>query len=158
MADDFSEKILDDFMRDQHHRGGAASPPSKMDHAAQPKTAQEAKELGNMAFKEGEYKVAVRLYGCAIDLDDNESAQQKIYYSNRSASYCILKKYQEAQSDAVKSTELDPSWYKAWYRKGVAEEGLGDYAAAERSFAAGLACAPRDADLLKAHQEVKMMT
>jgi hypothetical protein len=39
---DMSEKILDDFMRSTHSGSGSApssSPPSKLDHAVQPKTA-----------------------------------------------------------------------------------------------------------------------
>jgi tetratricopeptide (TPR) repeat protein len=118
-----------------------------------------------VAFKEGEYKVAARLYGCAIDLAEvrkyaqvplsppsplahtcslqEGSDQLKFYYSNRSASFCQLKRYDEARRDAQRAVELDESWHKAWYRKGIAEEGLEDYSAAERSFARGLDCAPR---------------
>lgn len=92
----------------------------------------------------------------AIALCDDE-AQRKVFHSNRAAAYLGQKMFAESKADAEICTQLDPLWEKGWYRKGLAEEGLELYREAEASFRKGVECAPRDAALQKALQEVKMM-
>ena len=52
------------------------------------------KELGNAAFKVGDYEKAITHFSKAIELGATH-----VLYSNRSACYCGLRKYDEALSD-----------------------------------------------------------
>ena len=53
------------------------------------------KELGNAQFKVGNYEQAIVHFSKAIALEPNN-----VLYSNRSACYCGLKKYDEALQDS----------------------------------------------------------
>ena len=66
------------------------------------------KSKGNLALKEGKTDVAIELYTEAIELDSSNH----LLYSNRSAAYASLKKYDEALADAMKTVELKPDWGK----------------------------------------------
>ena len=52
------------------------------------------KELGNAAFKVADYDKAITHFSKAIDLGATH-----VLYSNRSACYCGLRKYDEALAD-----------------------------------------------------------
>ena len=52
------------------------------------------KELGNAEFKVGNYEKAIVHFSKAIDLGATH-----VLYSNRSACYCGLRKYEEALAD-----------------------------------------------------------
>lgn len=65
-------------------------------------------EAGAQACARGDFQKAVRLYEDAIELDPTNH----VLYSNRSAIYCKLGKFDLALIDAVKSYELKPSWNK----------------------------------------------
>ncbi len=68
-----------------------------------------------------------------------------------------MRQFEEALKDASICTELDPFWAKGWYRKGLAQVALERYRDAEESYRRGVDYAPRDDDLQRALQEVKMM-
>ena len=59
-------------------------------------------------MKAGKTEEAITLYSEAIDLDPDNH----VLYSNRSAAYANLKKYQEALEDAEKTIQLKPDWSK----------------------------------------------
>ena len=80
----------------------------------------EFKEKGNEYFKKGEYDEALKLYSQAIDSEPSNH----IFYSNRSACYFKLGKYQESLNDAKKCVEINHSWAKGYQRKGLAENKL----------------------------------
>eukprot|EP00966_Prymnesium_polylepis_P229245 5305071-Prymnesium_polylepis.2 len=65
------------------------------------------KELGNTQFKAGNYEQAIVHFSKAIELGATH-----VLFSNRSACYCGLKKYDEALSDAEKGIEMNASWGK----------------------------------------------
>ena len=73
--------------------------------------AEAEKALGNEQFKQGNYEQAIVHFSKAIDLGATH-----VLYSNRSACYCGLRKYQEALSDAEKCIEMSPSWGKVCLR------------------------------------------
>jgi stress-induced-phosphoprotein 1 len=58
----------------------------------------------------------------AIELDPTNH----VLYSNRSGSYASLKDFDNALTDAIKTTELKPDWPKGWTRKAGALHGQGD--------------------------------
>ena len=55
-------------------------------------------------------------------------------YSNRCSAYYKVYKYGSSLADAEKCTELDKDWWKGWFRKGQAEEGLGKQTDASLSY------------------------
>ena len=65
---------------------------------------------GNAAYSAQDYKTAVRLFGQAIDLcKANPSVPMPVQlYSNRSASYCGLKRWGEALTDADSTIKMNP--------------------------------------------------
>eukprot|EP01059_Diplonema_ambulator_P027200 TRINITY_DN4500_c0_g1_i4.p2 TRINITY_DN4500_c0_g1~~TRINITY_DN4500_c0_g1_i4.p2 ORF type:complete len:414 (+),score=118.90 TRINITY_DN4500_c0_g1_i4:86-1327(+) len=77
--------------------------------------AKEAKEKGNIAYRDGDTKGAVKWYTLAIKL-----SPEAVYYTNRSAAYMTLEKFDLALADGKKAVELDPEWPKGHYRKGCA--------------------------------------
>mmetsp|Transcript_9609 Transcript_9609/g.35991 ORF Transcript_9609/g.35991 Transcript_9609/m.35991 type:complete len:485 (-) Transcript_9609:35-1489(-) len=97
--------------------------------------AEQYKNQGNIAFKNGFVEEAIRLFSCAIDLDD----QNHVYYSNRSAAYLKLGSAKsKAFQDAKKCVELKPDWAKGYSRKGAAELALGRLQDAQDSYRLGL--------------------
>lgn len=62
----------------------------------------------NQACQQGEYALAVRLYGEALTADP----QNCILYSNRSAAYLRLGQYSTALDDAIKARLINPKWPK----------------------------------------------
>lgn len=73
-----------------------------------PSPAEEAKQEGNKAYKEGEYEEAVRLYSEAISYSDRCA----VYYGNRSAAFMMLGKYRHALDDCIRSVQLDENFTK----------------------------------------------
>ncbi|XP_034751934.1 tetratricopeptide repeat protein 28 isoform X2 [Etheostoma cragini] len=106
----------------------------------------------NQACQQGEYALAVRLYGEALTADP----QNCILYSNRSAAYLRLGQYSTALDDAIKARVINPKWPKAYFRQGVALQYLGRHADALAAFASGLAQDPKSLQLLVGMVEAAM--
>ncbi|XP_074640463.1 tetratricopeptide repeat protein 28-like isoform X2 [Tubulanus polymorphus] len=100
--------------------------------------------LSDEAVQAGQFNVAIRLYTEALALDP----LNHILYSNRSAAYVKVAKYQRALQDALKCQELNPQWPKAHYRQGIALQCLGQHADALAAFATGLAQDPKSSQSL----------
>ena len=71
-------------------------------------SAEEEKAKGNAAMGQQKYEEAITHYTNAIALDGNNH----VLYSNRSAAYSNLGKYEEALKDGEKTIELKPDWGK----------------------------------------------
>ncbi|GAB6029967.1 Tetratricopeptide repeat protein 28 [Chamberlinius hualienensis] len=108
--------------------------------------------LSNIACQNGDFDRAVQLYTDAIALD----AANHILYSNRSAAYIKLGRYDRALQDAIKARELHPKWAKAYYRQGVALLCLERQPEAIAAFASGLAQEPKNLQLLSGLVESAM--
>ena len=65
------------------------------------------KELGNAQFKVGNYDQAIVHFSNAIAIEPNN-----VLYSNRSACYCGLQKYDEALADSELCIKSKPEWGK----------------------------------------------
>jgi len=61
-----------------------------------------------------------------------------VRYSNRSACYLLIGNPQEAKNDATKCLELNPTFAKAYHRKGMAMKALKEYDGAIESIKVGL--------------------
>ena len=92
--------------------------------------AESYKERGNELLRKSKPLEAIESYTSAIELNPNSH----IYYGNRSQARLNIKDFEGALKDAIKSIELDQSYTKAYYRKAVANKGLGNYEAALTDF------------------------
>lgn len=102
-----------------------------------------AKNAGNTAFKNGEFKDALKHFTEAIDLEPDNAA----YFSNRSAVYAKLDDFESALADGVKCVALKPEWGKGYARQAAALLGQEEYAKAITAYALGLANDPSDPTL-----------
>lgn len=108
------------------------------------------KEKGNAEFKVGNYAQAIIHFSNAIELDASH-----VLFSNRSACYCGLKKYEEALADASKCIEIKGDWGKGYGRKGAALHGLGRFDQAIAAYEKGLDVEPGLAMLTKGLEDAK---
>lgn len=81
------------------------------------KQAEKYKEQGNEEFKKGNYAKAIENYTYATEVDP----KNPVYFTNRSMCYFKMAEYQKSLRDAEKSTALNPSWVKGYYRAGMAQ-------------------------------------
>ena len=102
------------------------------------KMSAEAKQKGNAAFSAGDYPKAVKQFTMAIRMDK----QNHVLFSNRSAAYTALGKYEEGLADAERCVRLAPKWGKGYGRKGAALTGLGQGGEAVKAYLAGLGVEP----------------
>ena len=99
--------------------------------------AQALKEQGNVAFKAGELKGALREYACAwLALPEADSTAESVALrvtlaASNSAQCCIkMECFAAACRHASGALVLDPKAKRALFRRVVASEGLGDLGAA----------------------------
>lgn len=101
------------------------------------------KERGNEAFKNAEFEEAIECYTKAISATDSDHT----LFSNRSAAYASLEKYDESLADAAKTVKLKPDWWKGYARLGNALLKLGRLEEAKKAFLRGLEEDPQNASL-----------
>lgn len=94
-------------------------------------SADEYKQQGNAAFAAKDYNKAVELFTKGIDISEQPN---HVLYSNRSACFASLKKFEEALNDANECVKINPSWSKGYNRIGAAQFGLGSLDEAEQSY------------------------
>ena len=96
------------------------------------------KDLGNAAFKTGEYESAIEHYTRSLR-EDGETA---VAYANRSMSYLKLERWAEAERDASAALKMDASYLKAHQRRGVARRRLGKFLEATMDYENALLLEP----------------
>jgi tetratricopeptide (TPR) repeat protein len=95
------------------------------------------KDLGNEAFKSGDYDSALESYTAAVNVMKAAKCKlDPVILLNRSATYLALKRYVPALYDANQAGEIDPTNWKAHWRQGMALGGM-----ARKSFRAKQAVA-----------------
>ena len=113
---------------------------------------EEIKGRAKNSIKYGNFPEAIQLYTKAIELMPTNA----ILHANRSMCHLTMGTCASAVNDALKATELDPSYAKGFYRLGAAQFQAGSYAEAKVSLERGLSLVPNDKDMtakLKAVQE-----
>mmetsp|Transcript_7183 Transcript_7183/g.10507 ORF Transcript_7183/g.10507 Transcript_7183/m.10507 type:complete len:511 (+) Transcript_7183:198-1730(+) len=108
-----------------------------------PEAVLELKGLGNKALVAGNYTEAIGFYSEALDLLDSPNA---IILSNRAQAYIKLENYGLAKADGTLAIEADPSYPKAYYRRGTAEFALNKPKAARKDFKSVCKLRPKDRD------------
>lgn len=83
--------------------------------------AEKQKNLGNDAFKAGNFAKAIEYYTYATELDP----KNPVYFTNRSMCYFKMQEWAKSLRDAEKSIALNGSWVKGFYRAGMAQIELG---------------------------------
>mmetsp|Transcript_2569 Transcript_2569/g.3980 ORF Transcript_2569/g.3980 Transcript_2569/m.3980 type:complete len:618 (+) Transcript_2569:99-1952(+) len=111
--------------------------------------AAEAKAKGNTAFSAKRYDEAIQHFTEAIKHD----ATDHVFFSNRSACYASIGKYEEAREDGEQCVKLKPDWHKGYARKGLAEFFLERWDDAAETYKAGLKLAPEDPGLKEGLQK-----
>ncbi|XP_065367843.1 RNA polymerase II-associated protein 3 [Calliphora vicina] len=86
------------------------------------KEANEIKDLGNKHVKMAEYPMAIEAYTKAIQMYPDDA----VYYSNRALCYLKLEKYDECIEDCERAIDIDRLAVKAYYRRMMANESLGN--------------------------------
>ncbi|MBE9223619.1 tetratricopeptide repeat protein [Cyanobacterium stanieri LEGE 03274] len=79
-------------------------------------------ELGNRAYSQGRYDVAIIHYSSALRQDPAYVDA----YNNRGISYSALEEYDKAIADYERIMELDPSYMRAYYNRGNAYKAIGE--------------------------------
>ncbi|KXN83111.1 Translocon at the outer membrane of chloroplasts 64, partial [Leucoagaricus sp. SymC.cos] len=85
---------------------------------------------GNAAFKAGDYPTAIGHYTAAILANRGDAT----YPLNRAAAYLKLGKHEDAERDCNAVLSLSTRNVKAYFRRGQARSGLGNYIEAQRAF------------------------
>lgn len=94
--------------------------------------AEKFKEDGNVAFKNSQWKEAVKLYTKAINLIQSDTKNLAIFYKNRAAAHLKLEDFTAAVDDCNKSLQIVPNDPKALFRRCQALEALERYEEAYR--------------------------
>ena len=97
-----------------------------------------SKDLGNAAFKAGQYESAIEHYTRSVR-EDGETA---VAYANRSMSFLKLEKWAEAERDASAALRIDAAYLKAHQRRGVARRRLGKFLEATMDYENALLLEP----------------
>lgn len=86
-----------------------------------PEHSEKLKIQGIKLFSEGKFLEAIEKFSSAILLlesDINDYNKLATLYSNRALCYFNLNKLEESFQDSEKICNLNPSWFKGYYRKG----------------------------------------
>ncbi|KIK54756.1 hypothetical protein GYMLUDRAFT_893840 [Collybiopsis luxurians FD-317 M1] len=105
-------------------------------------TASQLKEIGNQLFQEKKFSSAAWKYTKALR-KTGESASLSVLYSNRSACRLKLQLFLDALNDATESTKLDPAFAKAFARRAVALDRLGQSSESAKAWEEALSKLPR---------------
>ncbi|KAL0218368.1 hypothetical protein P9112_004021 [Eukaryota sp. TZLM1-RC] len=108
------------------------------------------KSKGNESFKSKKFEDAIHWYTEALSV-----SPAKEVYCNRAAAYINLGKFDEALKDADSSLSIDPSFAKAYLRKGTALCSLGRSDEARTTYNDGLKHCPGNASLEQALNELQ---
>lgn len=103
-----------------------------------PELAVEAKERGNVAFREGNFPDAIKAYEEAVKRDPTNPS----YRNNLAASYLKMGLFNDAKKEIEKCLEIDKNYVKAWAKKGDIEFFMKEYHKAMDSYRAGLQIEP----------------
>lgn len=119
-----------------------------------PEQCLQLKERGNKALIEGHVVDAVTLYTEALSLLSSPNA---IILSNRAQAYIKLENYGLAIVDATDAIKTDPTYPKAYYRRGTANFALNKAKDARKDFKMVCKLKPKDRDARVRYAECDKM-
>jgi len=112
--------------------------------------AQAKKADGNNFFKNKQYPQAIEKYTEAIALDSSDVT----FFSNRSACYAALERWEEAAEDGRQCIILDKNFVKGYFRQALGYQNMGNLDAASEAVKRGLGIDSTNADLKKMSKEL----
>ncbi|KAK9809950.1 hypothetical protein WJX72_002355 [[Myrmecia] bisecta] len=92
--------------------------------------AENEREAGNDAFRNGDHAGALRHYSRALQ----EQPSNAVLWSNRAAVYLAMFWNPQALHDAEHAISLRPDWVKPWARKAAAHERMAELDAAAAAY------------------------
>lgn len=104
--------------------------------------AMELKDKGNEQLLKGHYLEAIGFYSDALEYAPTNA----IILSNRAQAYIKVENYGLAMNDATAAMESDPTYAKAYYRRGSAQYALTHYKEARKDFRKVCQLKPKDRD------------
>lgn len=108
-----------------------------------PVKGEEHRQKGNDFFREGKYPDAVQEYTESLKRNPTDHR----VYSNRAACYTKLTAFMEAQKDADKCIELEPTFTKGYSRKATVQFFMKEYDKAMETYQLGLKYDPSNEEL-----------
>jgi serine/threonine-protein phosphatase 5 len=116
-----------------------------VDKSSEPGAEEKAlqlKEKGNEQLLKGHYLEAIGFYSDALVYAPTNS----VILSNRAQAYIKVENYGLAMTDATVAMETDPTYAKAYYRRGSAQFALSHYKDARKDFRKVCQLKPKDRD------------
>ena len=113
--------------------------------------AKTKKDEGNAFFKDKKYEEAIVKYTEAIALDSNDVT----FYSNRSACYAAIEKYNEAAEDGRQCVIVDKNFVKGYFRAALGLQKTGNLDGALEYVKRGLGIESSNPDLKKMSRELE---
>jgi stress-induced-phosphoprotein 1 len=99
-----------------------------------PEIAEEHKKKGNEFFKDGKFPDAIKEFDEGLRRDPKNVN----LYTNRSFAFIKLLEPSQGMKDALKALDLDPTFVKAWARKGTCHQMMKEYHKALEAYDKGL--------------------
>lgn len=104
---------------------------------------------GNDLFQNGNFPGAIKEYELGLRRNPKSTA----ILSNRCAAYIKLMEFSTALKDADKCLELDPTFVRAYARKGTCHHMMKEYHKAMKAYDDGLKIDPQNKDCLEGRQK-----
>jgi len=113
--------------------------------------AMKYKDKGNDEFKKGNMAQAIEYYTYATEIDPNNP----IFFTNRSAAYAHMQKWDKSLRDADKAIKLNSSWEKGYWRKGNAHFELNQFDEATAAYKQAMDLEPNNQTYKELYQKAK---
>ncbi|MES1908603.1 MAG: hypothetical protein MHM6MM_001506 [Cercozoa sp. M6MM] len=117
-----------------------------------PAKAEEHKKQGNKLMLDGKYPAAIEQYSEAIKRDPKNHK----LYTNRAAAYSKVMDWGKAMDDCDEAIKLEPTWVKAYIRKGRILHFLNMLIDAVECYDKGLQVEPQNRELLEDRSKTLM--
>lgn len=114
-----------------------------------PEKAEESKQLGNEAYKKGDFPTAMKFYNQSAV----ENPKDAKLFRNRAACYSKLMAFPEALKDCEEAIKIDPTFVKAYVQKGSVLTVLKEKSKAMSAYAKALELDPSCSEAIEGYRQ-----